>query len=77
MSRNLIDRLSTDEGFLYVATESAAPFMALLCDDYSAKLKERARWAVDRFNNIPTDEVHKLTSEFFEHWSIQFQDSHE
>ena len=77
MSRNLVERLPAEEGFIYIATESAAPFMALLCDQYSANLKERAIWAVNRFSSVPTEEIRKLTSEFFTRWSSQFQVAYE
>lgn len=73
MSRKLIQRVSSDSGFLYLAGETAAPFIASLTADYSKKLLKRAYWAVSRFENIPTDEVRRFTHLLYEKWSSQFQ----
>lgn len=73
MSRGLVRRLPAQEGFTYVAGEAAAPFIASLSDEYSMNLKERALWAVQRFADMPTDEVRRFTHQFFARWSSQFQ----
>ncbi|WP_306031274.1 ABC-three component system middle component 2 [Stappia sp. MMSF_3263] len=73
MSRGLVRRLLAQEGFNYVAGEAAAPFVASLNDEYSSDLKERAAWAVQRFADMPTEEVRRFTHQFFARWSSQFQ----
>ncbi len=73
MSRSLVGRLTTAEGITYIAGESAAPFMALLTSDYISVLKVRAEWAVNRFRDVPTDEIRQITHRLFEVWSSQFQ----
>lgn len=73
MSRGLVRRLLAQEGFNYVAGEAAAPFIASLSDEYSSDLKERAAWAVQRFGDMPTEEVRRFTHQFFARWSSQFQ----
>lgn len=73
MSRNLVQRIPSDDGFNYLAGEAASPFLASLTADYSEKLKERAQWAVKRFTDIPTAEIRKITYQLFENWSSQFQ----
>jgi len=72
-SRGLVRRVPAQEGFTYIACEAAAPFIASLSDDYSANLKERAVWAVQRFSDVSTEEVRRFTHQFFARWSSQFQ----
>jgi hypothetical protein len=73
MSRGLIRRQSTQEGFQYVADDTAAPFIAALTADYSCRLKARADWAVKRFEDASTDDIRHITHKFFERWSSEFQ----
>lgn len=73
MSRGLLQRIPTSDGFSYVAGETAAPFIASLTADYSRRLSNRAQWAVDRFQDVPTDEIRRITHRLFERWSSQFQ----
>lgn len=73
MSRGLLQRIPADDGFSYVAGETAAPFIASLTADYSRRLWERAEWAVCRFQDVPTEEIRRITHRLFERWSSQFQ----
>lgn len=73
MSRGLVRRLSSSEGFSYVAGEAAAPFVASLSEEYTKHLKERANWAVQRFAGASTDEVRRFTRQFFAPWDSQFE----
>lgn len=73
MSRGLLQRCRGEDGFSYMASENAAPFMASLTDEYSVSLKDRAHWAVDRFADTSTEEVRTFTHRFFARWSSQFQ----
>lgn len=73
MSRGLVQRVPADDGFRYVAAESAGPFVSSLTADYSRKLRERADWAVDRFHGVPTEEIRRITHRLFEKWASQFQ----
>ena len=73
MSRGLLSRLPTKDGFSYLAAESAAPFLSSLTSDYSRRLVVCARWAVERFEGVPTEEVRQITHRLFEDWSSQFQ----
>lgn len=72
-SRGLVQRLHDDDGFSYVAGETAAPFIASLTTDYSRRLRERAEWAVSRFQDAPTEEIRRITHHLFQRWSSQFQ----
>jgi len=73
ISRGLIQRIPKNDGFNYLAGESAAPFMSFLTAEYSRQLMERAHWAVRRFENVPTEEVRRITHRLFEQWTSQFQ----
>lgn len=73
ISRNLVQRIPADDGFNYLAGESASPFLVSLTADYSERLKERAKWAVNRFAEVPTAEIRQITHQLFENWSSQFQ----
>lgn len=73
MSRNLLQRIPGEDGFNYLASETAAPFLASLAASYSHKLRERASWAVKQFADVPTTDIRKVTHQLFENWSSQFQ----
>jgi hypothetical protein len=73
MSRGLIRRRSTQEGFRYVADDTAAPFIAALTADYSCRLRARADWAIKRFRDTSTEEIRHITYRLFEQWSSEFQ----
>jgi hypothetical protein len=73
ISRGLIERIPNDDGFNYIAGEAAAPFMTSLTAEYSRQLMDRANWAVNRFENVSTEEVRRMTHRLFEKWSSQFQ----
>ena len=71
-SRNLIQRIPSEDGFNYIAGDAAAPFLATLTSTYSQRIKERAQWAVERFSGVATSEIRQITHRLFENWSSQF-----
>ena len=73
MSRGLVQRMPNDDGFSYIAGETAAPFISYLKAEYSQRLIERAEWAIYRFQSMPTEEIRRITHRLFEKWSSQFQ----
>ncbi|TRD00143.1 threonine transporter [Mesorhizobium sp. WSM4303] len=73
MSRGLVKRIPSNDGFSFVATETAWPFISSLTADYSRRLSERAEWAVDRFQDVATEDIRRITHRLFERWSSQFQ----
>lgn len=73
MSRGLILREPTVSGIHYTATDSAHPFLQALNSAYMIKLKERAEWVADRFQNSTNDEISNTTRSFFNDWTTQFQ----
>ena len=72
-SRNLIQRIPAEDGFDFIAGEAAAPFLTSLTSTYTQRLKERAKWAVERFAGVATSEIRQITHRLFENWSSQFQ----
>lgn len=73
ISRGLIERISTNDGFLYIAGENAAPFIQSLTANYTLQLKERAQWVVEQFQSTSTHEIKNITNTLFQQWSSQFQ----
>lgn len=73
MSRGLVQRIPAEDGFGYLAAETAGPFIASLEAEYTRKLNSRAEWAVNRFQDVSTDEIRRITHRLFERWSSQFQ----
>lgn len=73
ISRGLVQRIPADDGFRYVATETAGPFVSSLEANYSRRLRERSGWAVGRFQGVATEEIRRITHRLFERWTSQFQ----
>lgn len=73
MSRGLVKRMPSDDGFRYVAEETGAPFISSLAAGYSRRLRQRAEWAVRRFQDVSTGEIRHITYRLFERWSSEFQ----
>ncbi|WP_411862212.1 ABC-three component system middle component 2 [Xanthomonas arboricola] len=73
LSRGLVRRIPSEDGFRFVAEEAAAPFISALVADYSCRLKQRAEWAVRRFQGVSTEEIRRITHRLFERWSSEFQ----
>lgn len=73
ISRCLIQRIPTENGFNYVAGEAAAPFLASLTSIYFQQLRSRAQWVVKQFMDMTTSEIRQITHRLFENWSSQFQ----
>lgn len=72
-SRNLVQRIPADDGFNYIAGDSAAPFLSSLTSSYSQRLRYRASWVAERFAGVATLEIRQITHRLFESWSSQFQ----
>lgn len=72
ISRKLILRIPAEDGFDYIAGETAASFLSSLTSIYSQKLKQRAQWAVEHFAGVDTSGIRQMTHQLFEVWSSQF-----
>lgn len=73
ISRGLVDRIASTDGFLYRAGEPAGPYMASLRATYSVELRARARWAIETFGHMNTEAIRAVTQRFFEKWTSEFQ----
>ena len=73
ISRGLVEKISTDDGFYYISGEYAAPFIQSLTTNYSMQLKDRAKWVIELFQTTPTNEIRSITNKLFQQWTSQFQ----
>jgi hypothetical protein len=73
MSRELVDRRIIPSGIEYQASELASSFLAMQTTAYSQKLKERAEWIVNKYQDLSTSEVQQITNEFLTKWDSEFQ----
>ena len=73
MSRGLISRHATPNGFMYQAEDSAGPFLDALTAEYLDDLKDRAVWVVDRFSDMSDHDIRVLLSRVYDQWSREFQ----
>jgi hypothetical protein len=72
MSRQLVERLVSSDGFQYIASESAGAFLSMMSSQYILKLKERAEWVAETFGESTLEELQALERRFFREGSIQF-----
>jgi hypothetical protein len=73
MSRRLIVRIPSSEGFSFLAGETGGPFLKSLSTNYARQLIDRAEWTVSMFRGVSTQEIRRITHRLFERWSTQFQ----
>ncbi|WP_459914323.1 ABC-three component system middle component 2 [Desulfocicer niacini] len=57
ISRRLIQRFPTENGFNYVAGETAAPFLASVTAIYFQQSRDRAQWVVKQYLGIFRSEL--------------------
>lgn len=74
ISRSLICREPTPAGITFVAGDAAAPFLNSLCSPYLERMKERANWIGDYFENRPQEAIAEAVQEIFDKWVAEFQD---
>jgi hypothetical protein len=75
VSRGLAERLLSDNGISYAATDEAAPFLECLTSSYTHSLRERAEWAMKLFGGLDHDELKSYFDANFERWTREFQSS--
>jgi len=74
VGRNLIQRLPTDEGFAYSASEESASFLSALQSAYWQELFTRTAWAAEEFGERSSLELSGLLRERVETWVAEFAD---
>jgi hypothetical protein len=73
ISRGLITRHATPNGFVYQAEDDAGPFLDSLTAEYLHDLQDRAVWVVDRFSGMSDHEIRVMLSQVYDQWSREFQ----
>jgi len=73
MSRNLAMHIPTNEGIRYFATDATGAFLSALSTLYITRLKERANWVVEQFDNYSDEQLSEVTRQLFDKWTTQFQ----
>ncbi|MGA8030510.1 MAG: ABC-three component system middle component 2 [Bryobacteraceae bacterium] len=73
ISRGLVGRSATENGFMYYAEDDAGPFLDSLTAEYISELKGRAVWVVNRFSAMSDHEIRVLLSQIYDQWSREFQ----
>ena len=73
ISRGLVSRHATPDGFMYQAEDDAGPFLDALTVEYLHDLKNRADWVVDRFRDMSDQEIRFMLTRVYDQWSREFQ----
>ncbi len=73
ISRGLVSRHATPNGFMYQAEDDAGPFLDALTTEYLDDLKDRAKWVVDRFHEMRDQEIRFMLTRVYDQWSREFQ----
>lgn len=73
MTRDLIQREITPEGFKYSAGENAETFLASLTSTYLRALKDRAAWLIGALGVYSDTEFKDVMRRFFDDWVEEFQ----
>lgn len=73
ISRGLVSRHATQNGFMYQAEDDAGPFLDALTAEYLSELKNRAGWVVDRFRDMSDQEIRFMLTRVYDQWSREFQ----
>src|ERR1035441_5724177 len=69
ISRGLISRHATPNGFMYRAEDDAGPFIDALSAEYLDDLKNRAMWVVDRFSEMSDQDIRVMLSNVYDQWA--------
>jgi hypothetical protein len=73
ISRGLVSRHATPNGFMYQAEDDAGPFLDALTAEYLNDLKDRAAWVVERFYDMSDQEIRFMLTRIYDQWSREFQ----
>ena len=73
ISRGLISRHATPNGFMYQAEDDAGPFIDALSAEYLDDLRNRAVWVVDRFSEMSDQDIRIMLGNVYDQWSREFQ----
>lgn len=71
-SRGLLERLYTENGVMYAATERSASFLDVLDSEYLSGLRERAAWLILKFSELDDAQLTQDTSRHIGEWGAEF-----
>lgn len=74
MTRDLIVRYVSGDGFEYGAGDSAAIFLDSMTTPYLFALKERAAWLTSRLENLDDAAFEQMMSGLFDRWLVELQE---
>jgi hypothetical protein len=72
-SKGLLKRSISSDGFYYSATDLATAFIDSLTNEYIIELRERARWAVEKYKDYGNRFFAEVFNNAFDRWSEEFQ----
>lgn len=72
-SRGLTERVFTNEGVFYRATERSAAFVDVLHTQYAVELRERSIWVVRTFGDMSERELQALVESHLGEWGAEFE----
>jgi hypothetical protein len=72
LARGLLERVFTDTGIGYHASDLAGSVVASLETPYSARLRERARWVAQEFANRAPEELDAYFTANLDRWGGEF-----
>jgi len=73
ISRALVARQATAQGFIFRADDDAGPFLDSLTSEYIDDLRNRAAWVVAQFEKTTDQQIRVLLSQIYDQWSREFQ----
>lgn len=74
--RRVIEQRFTSRGIEYVAGDFAVNFLEGLTAAYTLRLRERATWVVERFQELPNDKLADFMRAQWSQWGAEFALSH-
>ena len=73
ISRGLVTREASPNGFMYHAEDDAGPFIDALTAEYIDDLSNRAAWVVEHFGSVSDPDIRVMLSQVYDQWSREFQ----
>lgn len=73
VSKSVIARYCTAAGFGFAATELAQPLLDALSSPYLLALRARAEWVAEMFGFMASDDLSRVTNNFYQRWSTHFE----
>ncbi len=70
--RGLISTTPRKDGFFYSASDRGAAFLDTMRAEYVGMLRDRARWILGAFGELPTSEIQRYVNTELDRWGGQF-----